>query len=60
MLPGRRVRRVTGPLLVAALAGAVLLLPVLVIVAAVVSIWLPGHWRALRLLCFGLVYLALD
>jgi 1-acyl-sn-glycerol-3-phosphate acyltransferase len=54
------VRRVTGPLLIAALVLAVVLLPVLVVVAAVVSVWLPGRWRALRLLCFALVYLALQ
>ena len=60
MLPPRPVRRVTGPLLISALAVAVLLLPVLVVLAVVVSLWLPGHWRALRLLCFALVYLALE
>jgi len=54
------VRRFTGPLLIAALVGVVVLLPVLVVVAAVVSVWLPGRWRALRLLCFALVYLALE
>jgi 1-acyl-sn-glycerol-3-phosphate acyltransferase len=60
VLPPRRVRRVTGPLLIGALVAAVVLLPVLVIVAAVVSVWLPGRWRALRLLCFALVYLVLQ
>ena len=60
MLPPRLVRRFTGPLLIGALAAAVLLLPVLVVVAVVVSVWLPGRWRALRLLCFALVYLALQ
>ncbi|MCF6746652.1 acyltransferase, partial [Blastococcus sp. KM273128] len=60
MLPPRRVRRFTGPLLVVALVAAVLLLPVLVPVAAVASLWLPGHWRGLRLLCLALAYLALQ
>ncbi|MGY2066028.1 lysophospholipid acyltransferase family protein [Blastococcus sp. SYSU DS0619] len=60
MLPPRRVRRLTGPLLIGALVGAVALLPVLVLVAAVVSAWLPGRWQALRLLCFTLVYLVLQ
>ena len=60
MLPPRRVRRFTGPLLIAALLTAVVLSPVLVVVAAVVSVWLPGRWRALRLLCFALVYLVLQ
>src|SRR3954462_1347853 len=47
-------------MLVAALAVGVFLLPVLVVVAVVVSVWLPGRWRALRLLAFALVYLALE
>ena len=59
-LPSRRVRRVTGPLLIAALAAGVLLLPVLVVVAVVVSVWLPGRWRGLRLLAFALAYLAAE
>ncbi|MGY1607875.1 MULTISPECIES: lysophospholipid acyltransferase family protein [unclassified Geodermatophilus] len=60
MLPSRRVRRVTGPLLLAALAAGVVLLPVLLVLALVVSVFLPGRLRALRLLAFGLVYLALE
>jgi 1-acyl-sn-glycerol-3-phosphate acyltransferase len=60
VLPPRAVRRVTGPLLLAALVAGVALLPLLVVVAVVVSIWLPGRWRALRLLAFALVYLALE
>ena len=60
MLPPRHVRRFTGPLLIAALAAAVLLLPVLAVLAVAVSLWLPGRWRALRLLGFALVYLALE
>jgi 1-acyl-sn-glycerol-3-phosphate acyltransferase len=60
VLPPRRVRRITGPLLIGALVAVVVLLPVLVVVAVVASAFLPGHWRALRLLCFALVYLALE
>jgi 1-acyl-sn-glycerol-3-phosphate acyltransferase len=60
VLPPRRVRRVTGPLLIGALVAAVLLLPVLAVVAVLASVFLPGRLRALRLLCFGLVYLALE
>ena len=60
MLPPRHVRRLTGPLLIAVLVAAVIALPVLVVVAVVVSIWLPGRWYALRLLCFALVYLACE
>ncbi|MCV2489847.1 lysophospholipid acyltransferase family protein [Geodermatophilus sp. YIM 151500] len=60
MLPPRRVRRFAAPLLVGALVAAVVSLPLLVVVAVIVSIWLPGRWYALRLLCFALVYLALQ
>ncbi|MGY1741654.1 MULTISPECIES: lysophospholipid acyltransferase family protein [unclassified Blastococcus] len=60
MLPSRPVRRVTGPLLIAALVLGVLLLPLFVVAAAVASALLPGRWRALRLLGFALVYLALE
>jgi 1-acyl-sn-glycerol-3-phosphate acyltransferase len=60
VLPPRRVRRVTGPLLVGALVAGVLLLPVLAVVAVVASLFLPGRLRALRLLAFALVYLALE
>ncbi len=60
MLPPRVVRRITGPLLLGALVAAVVLLPVLVVLAVVVSIWLPGRWRGLRLLAFALTYLGLE
>jgi hypothetical protein len=60
VLPPRWVRRLAGPLLLAALVGAVTALPLLVVVAAAVSAWLPGRWRALRLLWFALVYLTLE
>ncbi len=60
MLPPRWVRRFAGPLLLAALVAAVAALPLLVVVAAAVSAWLPGRWRALRLLWFALVYLTLE
>jgi 1-acyl-sn-glycerol-3-phosphate acyltransferase len=60
VLPPRGVRRLAGPLLLGALVVAVTLLPVLVVVAAIVSAFVPGRWRALRLLCFALVYLALQ
>nr|WP_239521203.1 lysophospholipid acyltransferase family protein [Blastococcus saxobsidens] len=44
----------------AVLVAAVVSLPLLVVVAAIASAFLPGRWRALRLLCFALVYLALE
>jgi hypothetical protein len=60
VLPPRRVRRNSGPLLIGAMVAAVVLLPVLVVLAVVISVFLPGRWRALRLLCIALVYLALE
>ena len=60
-LPPRPVRRVLGPLaLVVALAVTLVLLPVLAVLAAVASLWLPGRWRGLRLLGFAVVGLALE
>jgi 1-acyl-sn-glycerol-3-phosphate acyltransferase len=60
VLPSRPVRRVTGLLLIGALIVAVVLLPVLVVASVVASVFLPGRWRALRLLAFALVYAALQ
>ncbi|RZU31092.1 lysophospholipid acyltransferase family protein [Blastococcus saxobsidens] len=60
MLPPRPVRRLGGLLLLGTLVAAVLALPVLVVGAAISSAFLPGRWRALRLLCFALVYLAVE
>ena len=60
-LPPVPVRRyVLGPALLVLLVLGALALPLLVVVAAVVSAFLPGRWRALRLLLLALVYLALE
>ncbi len=60
-LPPRWVRRLLGPIvLVVAWALMVLLLPVLALVAAVVSLWLPGRWRGLRLLGFVVAGLTVE
>jgi hypothetical protein len=61
MLPPRIVRRlVLAPLVLVITVGLVVLLPGLVILAAAASPLLPGRWRALRLLYFGLVWLAME
>jgi 1-acyl-sn-glycerol-3-phosphate acyltransferase len=61
MLPPRIVRRlILAPLLLVIMVAVVVNLPLLVVVAAAASPWLPGRWRALRLLWFGLVWLALE
>jgi 1-acyl-sn-glycerol-3-phosphate acyltransferase len=61
VLPPRIVRRlVLAPLLLVVTVGLVVLLPGLVVLAAAASPLLPGRWRALRLLWFGLVWLAME
>ncbi len=61
MLPPRWIRRLvlapTVPVLTVLLFA---LLPVWVIAAAIASTYLPGRWRALRVLAFLLVYLVAD
>lgn len=60
-LPPRPLRRVLGPpLLLLAFILTLLLLPVLTLVAAVASRWLPGRWRAVRLLYFALVGITVE
>jgi 1-acyl-sn-glycerol-3-phosphate acyltransferase len=61
VLPPRIVRRlVLVPLLLVITVALVLGLPLLLILAAAASPLLPGRWRALRLLWFGLVWLAME
>ena len=61
VLPPRVVRRLLlAPLLLVVTVAVAVNLPLLVVAAAAVSPWLPGRWRALRLLWFGLVWLALE
>jgi 1-acyl-sn-glycerol-3-phosphate acyltransferase len=61
MVPPRIVRRlVLGPLLLVITVALLLGLPFLLILAAAASPLLPGRWRALRLLWFALVWLALE
>jgi hypothetical protein len=55
------VRRPVALLLLAAVLVLVLaLLPLLVTVAALLSVVLPGRWRVLRLLGFLLAYLLVE
>ncbi|HYJ72559.1 MAG TPA: 1-acyl-sn-glycerol-3-phosphate acyltransferase, partial [Actinomycetota bacterium] len=61
MLPPRIVRRlVLAPLLLVITFFLITGLPLLLILAAAASPLLPGRWRALRLLWFGLVWLAME
>ena len=61
MLPPKLVRRlVLAPLVLVVTVGLLVLLPGLVILAAAASPLLPGRWRALRLLWFSLVWLAME
>jgi 1-acyl-sn-glycerol-3-phosphate acyltransferase len=53
-------RLVLTPLLLVVAVALIFGLPLLVILAAAASPLLPGRWRALRLLWFGLVWVALE
>jgi 1-acyl-sn-glycerol-3-phosphate acyltransferase len=61
VLPPRIVRRlVLAPLLLVVTVALIVSLPLLLVLAAAASSLLPGRWRALRLLWFGLVWLAME
>lgn len=61
MLPPRWIRRlVLAPAVPVLTALLLALLPLWAIAAAVASVYLPGRWRALRVLAFLLVYLMAD
>jgi 1-acyl-sn-glycerol-3-phosphate acyltransferase len=61
VLPPKLVRRlVLAPLVLVVTVALLVLLPGLVILAAAASPLLPGRWRALRLLWFALVWLAME
>jgi 1-acyl-sn-glycerol-3-phosphate acyltransferase len=53
-------RLILTPLLLVVAVALIFGLPLLVILAAAASPLLPGRWRALRLLWFGLVWVALE
>ena len=60
-VPPRPVRRPVALMLLAALLVVGLaLLPVLVLGAVLLSVVLPGRWRAVRLLGFALAYLLVE
>jgi 1-acyl-sn-glycerol-3-phosphate acyltransferase len=61
MLPPRILRRLLlAPLLPVVTVALIITMPLLLIVAAAASPRLPGRWRALRLLWFGLVWLTME
>lgn len=53
-------RLLTVPAVISALLLTVTTVPLWLLIAAAVSPWLPGRWRPLRLLCFALLWLALE
>jgi 1-acyl-sn-glycerol-3-phosphate acyltransferase len=59
-LPPRWVRRPLSLVVVLGLGFTATLLPLLVVVAVLLSAVVPGRWRVLRLLGFALVYLLLE
>ena len=60
VLPPRWVRRPVSLVVVLGLAFTATLLPLLAVVAVLLSTVLPGRWRVLRLLGFVLVYLLVE
>lgn len=61
MLPPRWFRRlVLAPLIPVLTVLLLALLPVTALVAVVASLYLPGRWRALRVLGFLVIYLVTD
>jgi hypothetical protein len=60
-LPPRILRRViVAPLVIAICLALIVLSPVVLVVAAVADLFLPGNWRTLRLATFGVVYLIFE
>ena len=59
-LAPRWVRRPVSLLVVLVLATSAVLLPVLALLAAVLSLLLPGRWRVLRLLGFAIVCVTVE
>ncbi|MDT7538428.1 MAG: hypothetical protein QOI82_2013 [Actinomycetota bacterium] len=59
-LPPRPVRRLLDPLLLVLLLAVVALLPLLVLLATVVSFRLPGRWRGLRILTLAVVWVTVE
>jgi 1-acyl-sn-glycerol-3-phosphate acyltransferase len=60
-VPPRWVRRlVFAPAVVLLALGALTTIPFWLLLAAIVSPLLPGRWRPLRLLCFGMAWLVLE
>jgi 1-acyl-sn-glycerol-3-phosphate acyltransferase len=53
-------RLLTVPAVVAGTALLFTLLPLWAVIGAALSPWLPGRWRPMRFLWFGLVYAALE
>ncbi|MFN2388834.1 MAG: 1-acyl-sn-glycerol-3-phosphate acyltransferase [Actinomycetota bacterium] len=60
-LPPRIVRRlVIAPLVFVICVALIAVSPVVLLIAAVADVFLPGRWRTVRLLSFGVVYLVFE
>lgn len=61
MLPPRVVRRlVIAPVAFVLCLALIAVSPVVLVIAAIADLFLPGSWRTVRLTAFGLVYVVLE
>lgn len=60
-LPPKIVRRlIVGPLIFVLCLALIVISPVFILAAAIADLFLPGSWRTLRLVTFGVVYLIFE
>ena len=60
-LPPRIIRRViVAPVIFVICLALIAISPVILVLAAVADLFLPGSWRTLRLVGFGVVYLIFE
>ncbi len=60
-LPPKIVRRlIVGPLIFLLCLALIVVSPVFIVGAAIADLFLPGSWRTLRLVTFGVVYLIFE
>lgn len=60
-LPPRWIRRLlVAPLVLVLCIALIVVSPVFVVIAAIADLFVPGSWRTLRMVAFGVFYLAME